>query len=239
MQQNVHVSASLEQDGHTANYLAVPLCFGHMRSSEPRKFRLAVHSTQPLSLETVNLPAATVATTIIKRAVAEGDKLALLKSPALGDVLNLYTLDEEAGRVIVVENTAPFPMRVEWDSIPDVSGFTSSRGLFMCQDVLPPRSRQLLVALSVDMRAKVTRLGYGFGGGSHEEGAVPPTGLHIPDLEDLGQLKLLHEPQPMEPSQSGGFGRAPAASPPAAAPFGDPTALANLIRGFGGAPPGR
>jgi hypothetical protein len=240
MQQNVHVSASLEQDGHTANYLAVPLCFGHMRSSEPRKFRLAVHSTQPLSLETVGLSAGTVATTIIKRAVAEGDKLALLKSPALGDVLNIYTLDEEAGRVIVAENTAPFPMRVEWDSIPDVSGFISSRGLFMCQDVLPPRSRQLLVALSVDMRVKLTRLGYGFGGGSHEGGPVPQTGLHIPDLDDLGQLRPLHEPQPMEPGQAGGgFTRAPATSPPAAAPFGDAAALADLIRGFGGAPPGQ
>lgn len=239
MQQNVHVSTSLEQDGHTANYLAVPLCFGHMRSAEPRKFRLAVHSTQPLSLERVTLTADAVATTIIKRAVAEGEKMALLKSPALGDVLNIYTLDEEAGRVIVAENTAPFPMRVEWDSIPDVSGFTSSRGLFMCQDVLPPRSRQLLVALSVDMRVKTTRLGYGFGGGSHEGGAVPPSGLHIPDLDDLGQLRPLHEPQPMDPSHTGGFTRAPAAPPPAAAPFGDPTALANLIRGFGGAPPGQ
>ena len=82
-------------------------------------------------------------------------------------------LDDEAGRVIVAENTAHFPMRVEWDCIPDVSGFVSSRGLFMCQDVLPPRSRQLLVALSVDMRVKLTRSATGRPPKSHLASQLP------------------------------------------------------------------
>ena len=33
LQQNVHLTLTLEQDGHTASYLVVPLCFGQKFSS--------------------------------------------------------------------------------------------------------------------------------------------------------------------------------------------------------------
>lgn len=233
MQQNVHLSTSLEQDGHTASYLAVPLCFGHMHSAEPRKFRLAVHSSQPLTMQPVPLQAETVATTIIKWAVQGAEKLTLLKSPALGEVLNLYTIEDEAGRILVAENNSLFPVRVEWDSSEDVSGFVSSRGLFMCQDVLPPRTRQVLVALSVDMRQKSTRIGYSFGCGAHDGENVQAQGLHIPDLEDYGELKSLHEPQPIDSAAPASFGVGASTPPATATPFGDSNALASLIRGFG------
>ena len=62
-------------------------------------------------------------------------------------------------------------------------------------------------------------------------------GLHIPDLEDLGGLKPLHEPQPMESGGAGGFAIGNTITPAASAPFGDSAALANLIRDFG-TPPG-
>mmetsp|Transcript_22211 Transcript_22211/g.71016 ORF Transcript_22211/g.71016 Transcript_22211/m.71016 type:complete len:184 (+) Transcript_22211:1551-2102(+) len=130
--------------------LVVPLCFGQMRSTEPRKFRLAVHSTQPLAMETAPLDAALVATTLIQRAAEHGDRTPLLKSPALGEALVLHTIDDEAGRVIVAENASFHPLRVGWEA--DAEGFVSSRRLLMCQDVLPPRTRQVLVVLSRDRR---------------------------------------------------------------------------------------
>jgi len=233
LQQNVHLTLTLEQDGHTASYLVVPLCFGQMRSTEPRKFRLAVHSTQPLAMETAPLDAALVATTLIQRAAEHGDRTPLLKSPALGEALVLHTIDDEAGRVIVAENASFHPLRVGWEA--DAEGFVSSRRLLMCQDVLPPRTRQVLVVLSRDLRGKAFRLSYGFDGGGHEGGGVPAAGLHIPDIDDLGQLKALHAPQPIAGGAGGGAAglAIPPAAPPAA-PFGDAAALADLIRGFGG-----
>ena len=54
LQQNVHLTLTLEQDGHTASYLVVPLCFGQMRSTEPRKFVISSHSTQPLSARAIS-----------------------------------------------------------------------------------------------------------------------------------------------------------------------------------------
>ena len=45
------LQATLEQDDLTTRYLAVPLCFAQLQSTEPRKFVISAHSTQPLSIE--------------------------------------------------------------------------------------------------------------------------------------------------------------------------------------------
>ena len=74
MHSSLSIDATLESDGFTSRYLVVPMCFGHLASPEPRKFALAALSTQPLSLETVTLPAAQVATAAIAVAVQHGDK---------------------------------------------------------------------------------------------------------------------------------------------------------------------
>ena len=60
------------------------------------------------------------------------------------------------------------------------------------QDIVPPRSRQLLLVLSADMRHKRHALGMRFDAGSVEPGAAMAG--HIPDLDDLEQLKVASPP---------------------------------------------
>jgi len=55
--EGAHVALTLEQDDYATRYLALPLCFGHLRSTEPRKFTLAVHSEAPVSVEVVPVDA--------------------------------------------------------------------------------------------------------------------------------------------------------------------------------------
>ena len=52
------------------------------------------------------------------------------------------------------ENLGYFPIRVEVDASENTSGFVSSRGAMFCQDILPPRTRQLLLVLTLDMKQK-------------------------------------------------------------------------------------
>ena len=73
--------------------------------------------------------------------------------------------------------------------------------LLFCQDILPPRSRQLLLVLTLDMKQKRHAFGLSFGGGALEPGNAS-TG-NIPELSHLGELKGLHLPQPMAASPYG------------------------------------
>ena len=60
-------------------------------------------------------------------------------------------LEEEAGWIVVGENLSPLMhIRAEVDASEHTKGFFSSRGALFCEDVLPPRSRQLLMALTPD-----------------------------------------------------------------------------------------
>lgn len=246
----VQLSAFLEQDAHSSRYLLLPLCFGHMLSSEPRKFRISVHSSQPLMLEKAPQPAALMGTAIIQIAQHHGEISAPIKHPTFGEMLKLYTLEEEAGYLVVAENNSPYPMRVEVgsasrslcrrstlflhltppthtfvlmtfcpsqvDASARTSGYLSSRGLLICQDVLPPRTRQLLIALASDMKSKTHSFSLQFSFGAMEHGDAG----HIPSLSDLGALEPLHTPQPIV----GTAGAAPQMAPP-----GDVESLASMI----------
>jgi len=89
-------------------------------------------------------------------------------------------------------------VRVEVDASEHTSGFRSSRGALFCEDVLPPRSRQILMVLSLDMSKRAHSMGMRYGASPLEPTAVVPPGAgHIPTLDDLGALAPLHEPQPI------------------------------------------
>ena len=231
------LSVTLEQDAFATEYLVIPLCFGQLHSTEPRKFTVTAHATQPLALEVVPLPAQLLREAAIAAAVKHGDRQPLLKNGAGMEALVIYSYDEEGGYIIVAENVTPFPMQVGVDASERTKGFFSSRGgtpehpTLFTQDILPPFSRQILIVLTMNMKSKQHQLAMGYNGGSLDPGTVaPPGGAHIPDLEHLGALQDLHKPQPNgaragQPNGGGG----------GAAPGGDPAAMAQLLAALMGA----
>ena len=161
---------------------------------------------------------------LIELAIANAERTALLSHPTLGEMLVVYQLEDGAGHFLVAENLAPVAMRIEVDASEGSRGFTSSRGMLVCQDVLPPRSRMLLMAFTLSMKAKAHALGFRFGGAAVPPGE--PTTGHIPDLSGLGQLAPLHSPRPID------------AKPPAALGGNvDVSALASNILGMLGQRP--
>ena len=231
---SVSIDTTLPCDGFTTRYLVLPLCFGHLASPEPRKFASALLSTQVLSVTPVELSPRHLASCMIQICAAHGEKLGLLGHPSMGEMLNLYTLEEEGGWAVVAENLSPYRIRIEIDASEHTRGYTSSRGALFCQDVIPPRHRQLVMALSVDMSQKAHGLSMRFGGAAleaHEH--VPPGAGHIPAFDHLGALAPLHEPLPMPPSLGGGMPPVAPPPPPAAPALDIFAALGSL-----GPPPG-
>ncbi|KAH8053708.1 calcium-dependent cysteine-type endopeptidase [Aureococcus anophagefferens] len=221
------LDATLEQDDYpTTRYLVVPLCFGHLTSTEPRKYTAAIHSDGPLAVETVPLAPATVAAALAQLAVAEGRKSPLLKHPTTGaEILNIYALEDMAGYVVVAENLSELTLQTEVDASQQTRGFVSSRGALFCQDVLPPRTRQVLVILSRDAGAKRSSLGFSYNAAALDGGAPEN---HIPPLEDNHDNADLHAPMPLDKAR-------PAA--PAAIDAGDlAKALLGAMGGAGGGP---
>ncbi|KAH8051317.1 calcium-dependent cysteine-type endopeptidase [Aureococcus anophagefferens] len=221
------LDATLEQDDYpTTRYLVVPLCFGHLTSTEPRKYTAAIHSDGPLAVETVPLAPATVAPALAQLAVAEGRKSPLLKHPTTGaEILNIYALEDMAGYVVVAENLSELTLQTEVDASQQTRGFVSSRGALFCQDVLPPRTRQVLVILSRDAGAKRSSLGFSYNAAALDGGAPEN---HIPPLEDNHDNADLHAPMPLDKAR-------PAA--PAAIDAGDlAKALLGAMGGAGGGP---
>ena len=84
---------------------------------------------------------------------------------------------------------------VQVDASEGTCGFISSRGALFCQDILPPRSRQLLLVLTADMKHKRHTMTLSFNGGTLEPGSAASG--NIPELGHLGELKGLHLPQPI------------------------------------------
>jgi len=229
LQASVCASATLEQDDFVSKYLVLPLCFGHLRSAEPRKFTLSCHSTMPITLEPIAAPPKILAAAAIQIVMKEGEGQSLLTHPVLGAMLKLWTMEDEGGYMIVAENMSQVHIRVEVDASEHTSGFLASRGALFCQDVLPPRSRQLLLVLSIDLTKKSHSLSMAYGGGVLQPAEVASLGGggHIPALEDLGALRELHEPQPMgRPAADAPMEEA---MPPGAQPSVDISALTQNI----------
>ena len=162
---------------------------------------------------------------LIDLAVANAERVVILRHQSLGDILVVYQLEDGAGGILVAENLAPVAVRIEVDASEESRGFTSSRGMLVCQDVLPPRSRMLLMAFTLSMKVKSHTLSFRFGGAAVPPGE--PTTGHIPDLSGLGQLAPLHSPRPID------------AKPPAALGGNvDVSALAsNILSMLGQRPP--
>jgi hypothetical protein len=230
---SISLDTTLHSDGFTSRYLVLPLCFGHLTSPEPRKFAVAALSTQPLSIETVPLSPRRLAVAMVELGRLHGEKKKLLEHPTLGEVLNVYVLEEEAGWIIVGENMSPhLRIRVEVDASERTIGYFSSRGALFSEDVIPPRSRQLLMVLSIDMSKRQHQFALGFGGGALEASEfLPPGAGHIPALDDLGSLAPLHEPLSMGGGAGAGAGGGALAPPPPAGGDVDVSALAAAIMG--------
>ena len=202
---NVTLSASLEQDSHASRYVVLPLCFGHLDSSEPRRFRLATHSSQALATSVCPLSAGVLAKATIAIAIQHGGRKSLMKHPTLGECLAVYTLESSAGVALIAENPTPLPIRVELDAETS-DGVVSTRGTLVMQDIVPPQSRLILVVLTIQPRAEKIAISYRFAAGLVDIRAEPDwaTIAHVPDFSRLGELRQLHEPQSMNSDSAHG-----------------------------------
>ncbi|KAJ8601962.1 hypothetical protein CTAYLR_004457 [Chrysophaeum taylorii] len=196
--------ATFEQDDLPTTYLVVPLCFGHVASTEPRKFNFAVHSSQPaIVVRAAPLDARVLARAVIHLALKFGDKQVLLRNQLLQqDALVFYNLDDEAGYCVVAENRAPTTVVVaEVDGTEHTKGFVSTRGALATRDIIPPRTRMILCILSREPGVKDFSLALAYGASVQPPAPPDATIPHIPSLDHLDQLRALHEPIPLPPDQ--------------------------------------
>lgn len=201
------LDATLDQDDVPTRYLAVPLCFGHVQSAEPRKFHLAVHSSEAaVVVDAVKIDAVAIAKACIHIAKTHGSQHALLRNQVLQtDAVVFYALDDEAGYIIVAENRTPMTHVVaEIDTGADASGFVSTRGALASQDIIPPRSHMILCVLSRLASATTVNLSLSYAANVLEAPTVyDPQTAHIPPLADLDNLQGLHAPLPLDDDHNG------------------------------------
>ena len=93
------------------------------------------------------LAPATIASALAQLAVDKGTKAPILINPQTKqEYLVYYILEDDAGMIVVAENVdrgRAFQTEVECSTVNTV-GYVSSRTSLFCQDVLPPRHRQVL-----------------------------------------------------------------------------------------------
>ena len=178
-------------DDPTTRYLVVPLCFGHRHSVEPRRFRAVVHSDLVCEVGVVSCEPSVVAAALAQIAEDSGKRAPLLEDSLKRPVVEILTIEDEAGIAFVAVNHGPNPVLIGLDATEKTRGFVSSRGTsLLSQDVIPPRSRCCLAILSREsgtaLDSKVS-LGWGF------SAAVQPPGTpeaHIPELSRDGDIHL-------------------------------------------------
>ena len=178
-------------DDPTTRYLVVPLCFGHRHSVEPRRFRAVVHSDLVCEVGVVSCEPSVVAAAVAQIAEDSGKRAPLLEDSLKRPIVEILTIEDEAGIAFVAVNHGPNPVLIGLDATEKTRGFVSSRGTsLLSQDVLPPRSRCCLAVLSREsgtaLDSKVS-LGWGF------SAAVQPPGTpeaHIPELSRDGDIHL-------------------------------------------------
>eukprot|EP00928_Gymnodinium_smaydae_P028160 TRINITY_DN21550_c0_g2_i1.p1 TRINITY_DN21550_c0_g2~~TRINITY_DN21550_c0_g2_i1.p1 ORF type:complete len:1109 (-),score=276.29 TRINITY_DN21550_c0_g2_i1:182-3118(-) len=166
-------------------YRLAPLCFNQMQQTAPRRVTLVVHSSNPVSLKKVSstwrdLAAATVSVTVgkgRKGMVAPGVSSSMLS---------------DAGYIFAVENDTDVPFGLQVDSSDSV-GMVSSRegGACGCIDLVPPRSRKVVLALA--RRQGAVRMGWSFGFGQ----LPPEAAAWAVGAEDM------HMSLPLPPQQAG------------------------------------
>jgi hypothetical protein len=132
-----------------------------------------------------------VAAALAQIAEDSGKRAPLLEDSLKRPVVEILTIEDEAGIAFVAVNHGPNPVLIGLDATEKTRGFVSSRGTsLLSQDVLPPRSRCCLAVLSREsgtaLDSKVS-LGWGF------SAAVQPPGTpeaHIPELSRDGDIHL-------------------------------------------------
>jgi hypothetical protein len=91
---------TLELDGYEGEYLAVPLCFNQLASTEPRRYIAAAHSTQPVLLQPAKLDHAELAAALAQVVSEHGER------KSLGRHVFVTTWKDEAGSFVLVENAS-------------------------------------------------------------------------------------------------------------------------------------
>ena len=175
------VNATLEHDDDpTTRYVVLPLCFGHLRSQEPRRFTAVVHAASPVVVATAPCPRGVQAAALAQLAGEHGERSPLLQDNG-GRKLEVVILRDEPGFVIVAENALAFPVTVEVDATGSV-GVLSSRGASLyTQDLLPPRSRMVVMVLSREEGPRDKQsCGFRYNGAAAPPGSVGSS--HVPEL---------------------------------------------------------
>mmetsp|Transcript_22106 Transcript_22106/g.68144 ORF Transcript_22106/g.68144 Transcript_22106/m.68144 type:complete len:568 (-) Transcript_22106:20-1723(-) len=192
-------SLTLEHDDDpTTRYIVLPLCFGGIRSPEPRRFCAVVHAESPVVVAKQPCPPGVVAAALFQLATAPEDQAtahiqrSLVLQHGMANKLEVMVLGTgEPGWVVVAENGLNHPCMVGV-SCQERVGYVSSRGeMLECQDVLPARSRQVLVVFTHD-GSKRAQCRFGWVGQQ-----MPGTAeAHMPPLEP--ENRDLHAPMPMD-----------------------------------------
>lgn len=93
-------STTLELDGYEGEYVVVPLCFHQLHSTEPRRFVVAAHSTQPVLLQPTPLSHSELAAALAQVTAEHGERKPLGRSTFIS------SWKDEAGAVVLVENAS-------------------------------------------------------------------------------------------------------------------------------------
>jgi len=156
-------------------YRIAPLCFNQMQQMAPRRVTVAVHASKPLQLKMVCCGWRDVACASIA-AASKG------KSSSVAPGIRTTMLQERVGYLFAVENDTDMPFGIQVDSH-DSIGYTSSRedGGCGCIDLVPPRSRKLVIALAAKQGVQRTQLSFAFEGLPPEAAAwaVPSEDMHM------------------------------------------------------------
>jgi len=198
------LTTTLEQDSHEGKFLIIPLCFNQLASTEPRRFVAAAHSSQPLLLQPTKLSPRDVSSALLRLATVHG-------TPTWIGPICVSAWKDDAGTIVVAENSSERTMRVDLDCSSSVN-MLSSRGALFCEDVLLPRSRMVLMVITAKAGARDVRFGMGMGCAPAEgEGHIPPiepeaapnSVLHMPEPIPAARVAELRRTVPASPAPAG------------------------------------
>lgn len=154
-------------------YRIAPLCFNQMQQTAPRRVTVVVHASNPVKLQKVpscwrDLACASVA------AASSGKVSSVMPG------IKTMVLQERVGYVFAIENDTDSPFGLQVDSM-DSIGYVSSKegGSCGCIDLVPPRSRKLVLALAVKQGVGRTALSFAF------EGLPPEAAAWAVGAEDV------------------------------------------------------
>jgi len=179
------VSGELILEGGST-YRLVPLCTGFLQAATARSTVLTVHSAGAVQLREVPGSWPDISFAVLEGCRRHGRRRPLEGAP---DGVVTWTLLEEGGTVYAAENRLDETVCVKVDASKS-SGCSSSRGGLEATTALPPRSRQILMALAFEPGR--------FGGRLLVEGQALQA-----DAPAQAPNEGLHAPLPLPPQGAG------------------------------------